>query len=255
MILMLSGTQDGRALGTAIAESGHRLIMTAVSEYGGERLPVHDNIEHKVGHLDQSEMVSLIKDRKVKILIDATHPYAVAASENAIAAAEEAGIAYLRYERPDLKAEADKGLVYIKSYEEAAQWLSQTQGHIFLTIGSRRLKPFVDVLASERLTARVLPVVSVLEQCAELGLKPNQIIAMQGPFSKEINLAMLKQFQSKYLVTKASSTVGGFEDKISAARELGMTVLVIERPDIVYPSVCHDINTCIKKLQSQVFIF
>ncbi len=252
MILMLSGTQDGRALGTAIAKSGHRLIMTAVSEYGGERLPVHENIEHRVGHLDQSEMVALIEERQIRMLVDATHPYAVAASENAIAAAEEAGIAYLRYERPDLKAEAEKGIVYIKSYEDAAKWLSQTEGHIFLTIGSRRLKPFVDTLAPERLTARVLPVVSVLEACVKLGLRPNQIIAMQGPFSKEMNLAMLRRFNAKYLVTKASSTVGGFEDKISAARELGMTVLVIERPDIIYPCVCHDVNACVEELAAHL---
>ncbi len=250
MILMLSGTQDGRELGHAIASKGYKLIMTAVSQYGGEMLPVHPGIEHAVGHLSKLDMIELIKERDILVLIDATHPYASEASENAIAAAAEAGIGYLRYERPNLNTEGVDGIVYFSGYPEAAAWLAERSGHVFLTIGSRRLAPFVEAIELDRLTARVLPTVEVLQQCTELGMKPAQLIAMQGPFSKELNLAMLKRCNAKYLVTKASSTIGGFEDKISAARELGLEIVVIERPHVAYPCICDSNTVCIEKLEA-----
>lgn len=237
MILMLSGTSDGRQIGEKLADAGFKLIMTAVSEYGGDRLPAHDNIETTIGHLDKENMIALIKERDIKLLLDATHPYAVEASVNAIAAAEEAGINYLRYERPDLDNISDENIVYLKSYEDAAAWLKNRNGKVFLTIGSRRLLPFINALDISRLVARVLPTTEVVQLCSDLGLKPSQIIAMQGPFSEAMNEAMFVMHGSKYLVTKASSKIGGFEEKIAAASKKGMTTIVIERPETVYPNV------------------
>ncbi len=214
MILMLSGTSDGREIGEKLAKSGHKLIMTAVSEYGGgDRLPCHDNIESTIGHLSMADMVALIKERDIKLLLDATHPYAVEASVNAISAAKEANIAYLRYERPDLEMMDEENIIYLPSYEEAAAWLKGRQGNVFLTIGSRRLLPFVQTIDKTRLIARVLPTMEVVQLCSDLGLKPNQIIAMQGPFSQALNSAMYSMYDAKYLVTKASSKIGGFEEK------------------------------------------
>ncbi len=251
MILMLSGTSDGRKIGEKLAEFGHQLIMTAVSDYGGERLPNHDNINSMVGHLNQEEMQTLIKEKNIELLLDATHPYAVEASLNAINAAESAGVPYLRYERPDLECDNNEDVIYLKSYEEAAKWLSKNTGDIFLTIGSRRLLPFVKTLDISRITTRVLPTPEVVQLCTDLGFNPNQIVAMQGPFSEAMNTAMFSKYASKYLVTKASAKIGGFEEKVVAAKKAGMTTIVIERPDVIYPHKFSDINeavTCVSKL-------
>jgi len=252
MILMLSGTSDGRQIGDTLAEAGYKLIMTAVSEYGGQRLPVHDNIEANIGHLNKDEMVKLIKARGINLLLDATHPYAVEASLNAIDAAMDAGIEYLRYERPNLESSVSDDVIYLPSYEAAAEWLNQTEGNIFLTIGSRRLFPFTQGVELNRLVARVLPTPDVVQLCVDLGLKPNQIIAMQGPFSEALNSAMFSTHEAKYLVTKASSKIGGFEEKVVAASKAGMTTLVIERPQTDYPNVFNQVKDVIKTVKNLI---
>jgi len=241
MILMLSGTSDGRQIGDILATEGHQLIMTAVSDYGGDRLPNHENIQTRIGHLNKEAMIELIKEKHVKLLLDATHPYAVEASVNAIEAANISGIPYLRYERPDMESHVEDDIIYLPSYEAAALWLKDHAGKVFLTIGSRRLKPFAETVELDRLIARVLPTTEVIQLCDDLGLKPNQIIAMQGPFSETLNTAMFETHQPKYLVTKASSKIGGFEEKVVAASKAGMTTLVIERPQIDYPNCFSDI--------------
>jgi precorrin-6x reductase len=83
---------------------------------------------------------------------------------------------------------------------------------------------------SERLIARVLPSVESIELCLEAGILPSHIICMQGPFSHEMNLAMFRDMKAKILVTKESGASGGFNEKLSAARELGMSVFLLKRP-------------------------
>jgi len=83
---------------------------------------------------------------------------------------------------------------------------------------------------AERVYARVLPMDDSLRLCREVGLKPAHILAMQGPFSLELNTAMLRSVNAKYMVTKESGTAGGFEEKQAAAREAGVQLVVIGRP-------------------------
>ena len=53
---------------------------------------------------------------------------------------------------------------------------------------------------------------------------------MQGPFSAELNRAMLEQYNAKLLVTKASGGAGGCWEKVEAARQTGCALLVVDRP-------------------------
>ena len=82
----------------------------------------------------------------------------------------------------------------------------------------------------ERLYPRVLPDEEVIAQVRALGVPRSHIIAMQGPFSRELNIAMLRQSGAAWLVTKESGAVGGQDDKIEAALEAGAVPVVIERP-------------------------
>ncbi len=252
MILMISGTSDGRAIGEKLADNGYHLFMTAVSSYGGHRLPHHENITPIVKALSTEDMMEVVRDNDVNLILDATHPYAVEASVNAMEAASRMGIKYLRYERPNIKTMRDDNVLYFDSYEHAADWLRETEGTIFLTIGSRRLKYFTIDNMTERLIARVLPMTSVVTECEELGLLINQIIAMQGPFAYDMNIAMFKMYDAKYLVTKASAKIGGFEEKVSAAQQMGMTILVIERPKLEYPNVFSDVDSAVDNVKKML---
>ncbi|MFR8426277.1 MAG: precorrin-6Y C5,15-methyltransferase (decarboxylating) subunit CbiT [Roseburia inulinivorans] len=84
----------------------------------------------------------------------------------------------------------------------------------------------------ERLFVRVLPGTESIEICHKNGILGRQIIAMFGtPFSEEMNLALLHQYQIRYMVTKESGASGGFSEKISAAKKAGVSVFVIENPE------------------------
>jgi len=104
------------------------------------------------------------------------------------------------------------------------------EGNIFLTTGSKNLKDFTAVENyKERIALRVLPMESSLKSALELGYKPANIVCMQGPFSKELNVATLKKFNSKFMVTKDSGEVGGFLEKVAATQEAGAKLIVIGR--------------------------
>ena len=70
----------------------------------------------------------------------------------------------------------------------------------------------------------------MIDTCRELGFEGKNLIAMQGPFSEEMNVAMLKQYECRYLVTKDSGKAGGFLEKMQAAVSCKVTPVIIGRP-------------------------
>lgn len=98
--------------------------------------------------------------------------------------------------------------------------MQQTDGSILLTTGSKELALYQPLSGfSERVWARVLPIASSLEACTQAGLPSSHIFAMQGPFSEDMNAAMLRSIQARWLVTKDGGAPGGFEEKASAAKK------------------------------------
>ncbi|WP_418541629.1 precorrin-6A/cobalt-precorrin-6A reductase, partial [Phascolarctobacterium faecium] len=81
----------------------------------------------------------------------------------------------------------------------------------------------------ERIALRVLPMLDSLSKALELGYKPANIICMQGPFSELLNIEMMRKYNSRYLVTKDSGSIGGFEEKAQAAAKAGAKLIVIAR--------------------------
>ena len=161
-------------------------------------------------------------------MLDATHPYAAKVTENIRTACRESGFPYLRLLR---QGGVDGEVVCVDSVEEAVSWLGETKGNILLTTGSKELRRFTALPDyQERLYARVLSLPTVMNACAELGIEGKHLIGMQGPFSKEMNLAMLRQYDCRYLVTKDTGTAGGFPQKAEAAQEAGAVLVVIGRP-------------------------
>ena len=111
-----------------------------------------------------------------------------------------------------------------------AALLRELPGNVLLTTGSKELHHFAVPGLAERCYPRVLPMVDSLERCLTLGFPPRNIICMQGPFSRELNVALLRQYRIKTLVTKDTGGYGGFREKAEAAREAGCALLVVERP-------------------------
>ena len=226
-ILLFAGTSEGRALAQFLSVRGVATTVCVATEYGEMTMPPLPGITVRCGRMQEAEMYDAM--RKHTLVIDATHPYADAVTRNIRTACEQSGAEYLRLVRPRIASE--QPLVTVPDTAAAAAFLSGVTGSVLLTTGSKELEAFTAVERyAERLWPRVLPTASVLQKCEALGYPGAHIIAMQGPFSYEMNLALLHQTHAKYLVTKDTGAAGGFAEKLRAAADTGTTVVLISRP-------------------------
>ncbi|WP_371368793.1 Cobalt-precorrin-6A reductase [Sporomusa rhizae] len=239
MILVLAGTLDGRELAVRLAKTGFQVMVSVISEYGRSLAEV-PGISVHIGQLAAEGMKELITANGIKTVVDASHPYAVNVSANAMAACENSGIPYIRYERAEVGLPDYEQLYMVSDASEAARLAARMGKVVFLTTGSRTLKIFKNEpqLADCRLVARVLPQADVITECIGLGFNPGDIVAIKGPFSHELNVALFKEYGTQVVITKNSGTVGGADTKISAAMELGLPLIVIGRPAMNYKNLC-----------------
>lgn len=229
-VLLFSGTSEGRKLAEILSAHSVKVTVCVATEYGQEVMQESELVEARVGRMNQEEMEVLIQSKDWLAVIDATHPYAKEVTENIKKACEHQKREVLRLLRNS--SERAEHIYYVDSTEEAAEYLNQTEGNIFLTTGSKEIARYMELIEdTSRIYARILPGTEELEKCHELGLKGKQIICMQGPFSEELNLAMMKEVNAEWLVTKETAGAGGYPEKIRAAERAGARAVVIKRPE------------------------
>ncbi len=254
MILVMSGTEEGREIVKRLSDRGEGVVTTVATEYGQE---IYEKIG--LGHLclqgrlDMTGLSELIRDNNVKTLIDATHPYAAQASLNAIKVSEECGIKYIRFQRPssvsdsactDEAATKKPELVhFVTNMDEAVEWCRKSdRKNILLTTGFSSVEKFVKLKDEKNIYVRILPMAAHIEQCVSMGIKPSNILALQGPFSLELNNAIYNQYKIDVVITKDSGKTGGVPEKIQSAGEAGIDIVIIKREEIDYPVICSSID-------------
>ncbi|MCD8350805.1 MAG: precorrin-6A reductase [Planctomycetaceae bacterium] len=228
-LLLFAGTGDGRILAERLATLPLELTVSVATEYGHELLlGLPDACRVTVGRLDEAGMRELIDETACAVVVDATHPYAAQASATIRLAAESTGTEYMRLVR---RTGGDADAVYVESAKAAAKSLMNGDGNILLTIGSKNLDAFTIIPGfADRVFPRVLPMEESLRECIRLRYRRSHIIAMQGPFGAELNLALMRQYHIRHLVTKDGGATGGFPEKMRAAAEAGVRTVVIGRP-------------------------
>lgn len=228
-IIVFAGTTEGCEISQFLRENRISVCACTATEYGSRSLKKTEYLDIRWGRMNAQEMELFFREHLPKMVVDATHPYAAEVTSNLKEACEKAGVSYVRVLRES--GELSEQAVYVDSAESAVEYLKETIGNILLTTGSKELEKFT-VLPDyqNRIFARVLSMPSVIQACADLGLEGKHLIGMQGPFSKEMNAAMLRQYECRYLVTKDSGAAGGFQEKIDAAQECGVIPVIIGRP-------------------------
>ena len=228
-ICVFAGTTEGRRLVEFLSSKEAKVFACVATDYGEALLENTNNIETSAKRMDSDEMAEMFERERFDLVIDATHPYASIVTENIWLACTRTCTEYLRLERENAENYGEKSF---SSVDEAVSYLNGTEGNIFLTTGSKELSAFSKLESfSERCFARVLPMEDSLLLCREAGLAPSHIIAMQGPFSVEMNAATIKAVNASFVVTKQSGKAGGFDEKAQAARKAGAKLIVIGRPE------------------------
>ncbi|MCP4255199.1 MAG: precorrin-6A reductase [Candidatus Scalindua sp.] len=258
----MSGTEEGREIVKRLNDRGKGVVTTVATEYGHE---IYEKIG--LGHLciqgrlDINELSELIRNRNIDTLIDATHPYATQASLNAIKASEECGIEYIRFQRSasiteggDIGKTAIDELAYVHlvaDMDEAVSWCSKSdRKRILLTTGFSAAEKFVELKEEKEIFIRILPMAEHIEKCIDMGIKPSNILALQGPFSLELNKAIYNQYKIEVVITKDSGKTGGVPEKIQSASEAGIDIVIIKRDEIDYPVKCSSIDEVFDMLGS-----
>lgn len=243
-ILIFGGTTEGRLLAEYCHQQEIEAYVSVVSGYGADLLPESEYLHVLSGRMAREAMEGFMKRASIRAVFDATHPYAAEATRNIKEACGRAGVSYLRVTRESAAAEnpgGDSGkgpaaafasqVVYVHSVEEAVCYLKDREGDILVTTGIKELAAYTALPGyEERLYVRVLPSCAAISACEDIGIRGKRIIAMQGPFSEEMNRAMMRQLGVRYLVTKEAGAAGGFLEKLSAAEALSVTAVVIGRP-------------------------
>lgn len=227
-VLVFAGTTEGRELAELLADSNIKCSVCVATDYALElmndkRLDVH------CGRLTEEEMEVLMRDGKFDVVVDATHPYAQIVSQNVRQAADKESISLIRLRRSTESAE--EGFVSFKTHEECSAWLSFQTGNILLTTGSKDLGSYAkNETIKNHLFVRVLPGEESIRLCTANGITGRQIIAMQGPFSAQMNECILREYSIDWMVTKISGHAGGFEEKVEAAKKAGVGICAILPP-------------------------
>ena len=234
-VLIYGGTTEGRRLAEKLAEAGIPSLVLVATEYGEQMMVPGEKsgrIQVLQGRLTAAEMAALYEREQPAVIVDATHPYAEAVKKNIRESRE--GFRQIPYYRvcrnPEVPEEREDAR-YFDTTEDCVRALRSAAGNILLTTGSKTLSEFCrwpDL--RERLYVRVLPSVESLEICREQGIRGDRIIAMQGPFSEEMNRQMLHETRSEILVMKESGRTGGEAARIQAAEKAGATCFIIRRP-------------------------
>lgn len=228
-VLLFAGTTEGRLLSEELCKQGIAVTASVVSGYGKELMQPGEGLRILEGAKNGAEIADLIREGNFSCVIDATHPYAREISAALRRICGQEGKLLLRVVREEGPQQQDA--LYFDTPEEAAAYLRGRRGNVLLTVGSKELPAFLEIDHwQERLYVRVLPAVESLEKCREAGVRPQNVIAMQGPFSWEMNLALLHHCKARWMVTKDSGEAGGFPEKLEAAREAGAVPLILRRP-------------------------
>lgn len=217
-VVLFGGTDEGHKIADFLSEQKVSYVVCVATEYGAELL---DMKNVRIGRMTAEEMADFFDENSVRLVIDATHPYAEFVTENIKKACK---VKYIRVVREDVQADG----TYFENIKAAAEYLEKTAGNILITTGSKEIAKFSVV--ADRAFARVLPSEESLELCKNAGFKMKNIICMQGPFSKAFNSALIRELDIRYLVTKCTGKNGGFTEKTEAAKENGVECIIIKRP-------------------------
>lgn len=231
MILLIGGTSETAPLAEALAAAGFKVLVSTATQVPLD-VGKHPNISRRSGVLDEEGMARLVADLGVRAVVDASHPYSLAARVNAKTVADDLNIPYFRLARPPAATDGDS-ILFAENHESAARTACSFGRPVLLTTGSRNIVPYAQEAGRTGtiLVVRVLPHPDSVEACRRAGVPDEHIVKGRGPFSVEVNRKVIREFGIGTVVTKDSGIEGGFPAKIEAARLEKCRVVVVRRPD------------------------
>lgn len=221
LILILGGTAEAQAIAARLVAEGRRVLTSLAGRVASPKAPPG---EVRVGGFGgPAGLETFLRTARVAAVVDATHPFAAQISRNARLACDAAEVPRVQVRRAPWPRHPGDRWISTATVAEAAERLPETGRRAFLTVGVGELAPF-------RPLTQVWRLVRVVDPPAQPLLDgPHLTLAARGPFAEADELALLRTHAIDVLVTKHAGGAATY-DKLAAARELGIPVLMVERP-------------------------
>ncbi len=218
-VLLLGGTTEASELARRLADDLRYDVTLSLA--GVTRNPVLPNVVCRIGGFGGVDgLCAWLRAARIAALIDATHPFATRISGNSARAAAIAGIPSLRIDRPEWTPQPGDRWTRVADAAQAAAWLGGTRQRVLLTVGSNSLAAFN--APAHDYVVRCIDPPPLLPPGAAL-------LLARGPFTLDDERALLAERRITVLVSKNSGGAATAA-KLLAARQLGMPVVMIDRP-------------------------
>ncbi len=242
-ILLLAGTREARLLAKKLVETFPDVRITASFAGAVDNLP-NLGVPTRVGGFGGvAGLTDYLVNEKVTLLVDATHPFAAQMSGNAVFAARSLNLPLIRLERPAWTPESGDLWQSVVSLGEAADALP-AQARAFLAIGRKDLHRFThrtDIFALARMI-----------EPPELPLPGHwQLVLGRPPLSASEEIALFRKHRITHVVAKNS---GGRRShaKIEAARQLGLPVIMVDRPKLAETELATSVEDALRKINLEI---
>lgn len=234
-IFLLGGTKDSVNIIEHIKDNYDAFILTTTTTEYGAKLALEGGSDETIARpLLKDEITEIFVDGDFDVLIDATHPFAEHITKTSAGIARELDIPYIRFERPALNLDGidTSRIHYVDSFDEAGKLIERDfpDGNIMHFAGANTMEEVLKHVSTERFYPRILKVASSLEKCESLNIDPEHIIPMKGAASKEENVELIERYDASVMITKESGEIGGVIEKIDAANEKDIAIVMIQRP-------------------------
>lgn len=243
-ILLIGGTRDSVTIAESIVSEQLTCLVTVATENIQISYPMSPYLTIKKGALNPDRIRLLCQQEKIIAIVDASHPYAVQISRQAITVSKENYIPYLRYERASLPSSPE--IITLDNFDTLIKGNYLQGKRTLLTIGYKALPLFKIWQNHAVLFARILPKIESLEMAIQAGFSSDRLIALRPPISAELEQALWRQWNISLVVTKASGKEGGELIKRLVATELGVKIIIIKRPLVNYPQQTDQLSDIIK---------
>ncbi len=226
-VLVFGSTPESRSTARMLRQRGRQVIMSVTSEYARSLLP--PGTICYVGKLDAAGMLALIRETAPHRIVDATHPYAVMAQENIHHAAENLGIPWERIPFANIENAWRDTVEWVDTHEALISAILREKGNMLLGIGRDPLLHLPLETDMARLFPRVTPTPEAVAACLELGYPRSNIIAMDGPFSRELTMALFDQKNITGVVVRDATDKSYLYEMVVPALERGIHVIMYGR--------------------------
>ena len=240
-IWIIGGTGDSATLTLAISAVTSDYLVTVATPEARQLYDAACNVI--VGTMNGDSMAQFCHRYRINAIVDASHPFAVNVSQNAIAIARELNLPYLRYERAEINSATFQDHLKLDSFDTLLQGDYLLNQRVLLTVGCQVLPQFQSWQNRATLFARVLPKLDSLQIALDSGFSSDRVIALRPPINEALEKALWQQWGISLVVTKASGKSGGETLKRKVAKQLGISLIIIARPKIIYPQKTSELKT------------